>query len=100
MKRITAIFSSFIVSNIARAAGGDFTIADPNKGIFGADSKVAETMHTAEWIIKGSAGLFAISCFVSAGNLARQGQYGRAGGAVIGGIISSIGAYLVHLSQA
>ena len=100
MKKITTIVSTLFYSAMARAAGGDFTIADPSKGIFGADSKVAQTMHTAEWIIKGGAGLFAISCFVSAGNLSRQGQYGRAGGAVLGGIIASIGAYLVHLSQA
>lgn len=99
MKNITVIFSSFVMSSLVRAAGADFTIADPTKGLFGADSKVTQTMMTAEWIIKGSAGLFAISCFVSAGNLARQGQYGRAGGAVVGGIIASIGAYLVHLSQ-
>ncbi len=97
MKNLVVIFSSLIVSANVKAT--DFTIADPTKGIFGADSKVTQTMHTAEWIIKGGAGLFAISCFVSAGNLARQGQYGRAGGAVVGGIIASIGAYLVHLSQ-
>ncbi len=100
MKKFVAIISSFTVSAIAKAVGsGDFTVADPTNGIFGTDSKVSQMMHTAEWIIKGGAGLFAISCFVSAGNLARQGQYGRAGGAVIGGIIASIGAYLVHLSQ-
>lgn len=100
MKKVATVLSSMSFSAITYAAGGDFTIADPSKGIFDSASKVAQTMYTAEWIIKGGAGLFAISCFVSAGNLARQGQYGRAGGAVVGGIIASIGAYLVHLSQA
>ena len=99
MKTKVIAVSSFLFSTLANATDGDFTIADPAKGIFGAGSKISQTMYTAEWIIKGGAGLFAISCFVSAGNLARQGQYGRAGGSVIGGIIASIGGYLVHLSQ-
>ena len=97
MKKLSSLLSVLSFSSLAHAL--DFTIADPDNGIFDSASKITKTMHTAEWIIKGSAGLFAITCFVSAGNLARQGQYERAAGAAIGGIIASIGAYLVHLSQ-
>ncbi len=98
MKKITIFATTMTASTLVYAV--DFAISDPAKGIFGSDSKVIQTMYAAEWIIKGGAGLFAISCFVSSGNYARQGQYGRAGGAMVGGIIASIGAYLVHLSQA
>lgn len=96
MKKLGFLLLS-LTTTLANAA--DFAIQDPSKGIFDTQSKVAQTMFSVEWIVKGGAGLFAISCFVSAANLARQGQYGRAGGAVIAGIISSIGPYLVSLSQ-
>ena len=86
---------------LARSAAyaDSFTLADPDKGIFKSGTKVVDTVFTLEWLIKGGAGLFAITCFIGAGNLARQGNYGRAAGAVIGGIIASIGAYLVSISQ-
>lgn len=75
-----------------------FKLVDPGANTMFHD-QVLKGMNTAEWVIKGSAGLFAISCFVGAGNYARQGNYGRAAGAVIGGVIASLGAYLVTLSQ-
>jgi hypothetical protein len=78
---------------------GSFALQDPTTGLFDKSSKVIAGMFTAEWLIKGAAALFAISCFISAGNSARHGDYGKAVGAVIGGIISAIGAYLVSLSQ-
>ena len=97
MKTLLASLVALVPSTALYAV--DFAISDPANGLFDKTSKVAQTVFTAEWLIKGSAGLFAISCFVAAGNLARQGQYGRAGGAAVGGIIASIGAYLVSLSQ-
>ncbi|MCB9229699.1 MAG: hypothetical protein H6618_08820 [Deltaproteobacteria bacterium] len=95
---VTSIICWTITTPVLLAA--DYKLPDPDaKILFGADTKVARGLYTIEWIIKGSAGLFAIMCFVSAGNLARQGNYGRAAGAAIGGVISSIGAYLVATAQ-
>ena len=88
-----------LADEAAKTPAGDFKISDANSGLFDSGSKVVAGMHSAEWIIKGSAALFSISCFISAGNSARQGDYGRAAGAVIGGIIAAIGAYLVSLAQ-
>ena len=77
-----------------------FTIKDPtSKSLFLDGSKVAQGVFSAEWLVKVSAALFAITCFISAGNLARQGEYGRAAGAVIGGIIAALGAYFVSFVQ-
>ena len=77
-----------------------YNLPDPtDKGLFKGTTKVVRGFFTAEWMIKGSAALFSIGCFISSGNLARQGHYGRAAGAAIGGIISSIGAYLVTQVQ-
>lgn len=84
---------------LADPSSSSFVLQDPQKGIFENSSKVITGMFTAEWLVKGSAALFAITCFISAGNSARQGDYGRATGAVIGGIIAAIGAYLVSISQ-
>lgn len=97
MKKLLEIY--LLLGSSAMLYADDFSITDPADGLFDKTSKVAKTVFTADWLIKMGAGLFAISCFVSAGNLARQGQYGRAGGAAVGGIIASIGAYLVNLSQ-
>ena len=79
--------------------GLGFVVKDPEKSLFGNASKVVQGVHSADWLVKVSAALFAITCFVSAGNLARQGEYGRAAGAVIGGIIAALGAYFVSMVQ-
>ncbi len=76
-----------------------FVLKDPDKGLFETGSKVARGLFSAEWLVKGSAAIFAITCFVSAGNLARQGEYGRAAGAVVGGMIAALGAYFVSFVQ-
>ena len=74
-----------------------FTISDPGSGLLlEKGSKVVSGVKSIEWLINMGAGLFAITCFISAGNLARQGQVGRAAGAAIGGVISVLGAYFVY----
>ncbi len=80
-------------------AAAEFALNDPAHGLFDKETKVIKGFYTIEWMVKGSAAIFAITCFVSAGNMARQGNYGRAVGAVIGGIISAIGGYLVATAQ-
>ena len=99
---ITTIFLWTMTVLITSAAegSGSYELADPSKSLFGSETKVVKGFYTAEWMIKGSAALFSIGCFITSGNLARQGHYGRAAGAAIGGVISSLGAYLVGTSQA
>ena len=80
-------------------AAAEFSLNDPAHGLFDKETKVVKGFYTIEWMVKGSAAIFAITCFVSAGNMARQGNYGRAVGAVIGGVISAIGGYLVATAQ-
>lgn len=100
MKKIVYSFAYWTMTAPVLLAS-EYKIPDPDakKILFGADTKVVKGFYTIEWFIKGSAGLFAIMCFISAGNSARQGNYGRAAGAAIGGVISSIGAYLVSTAQ-
>ncbi len=96
-ERVSIVGLAIFATALAKAE--IFTLKDPEKGLFKAGTKVVDTVYTAEWLIQGGAGLFAITCFVGAANLSRQGNYGRAAGAVIGGIIASLGAYLVKISQ-
>ncbi len=92
-------FTVFFKPFLAFGANTDssFKINDPtNSLLFDGNSKVVTGFKSVEWIIHMSAGLFAITCFITAGNYARQGQVGRAAGAAIGGVISVLGAYFVH----
>lgn len=86
-------FAPFLVAE-------EFAIKAPKEGgMFSKEGHISSLVYTSEWLVKGSAGLFAIVCFIGAGNYARQGHYGRAAGSLIGGVITSIGSYLVHFSQ-
>ena len=79
----------------------DFKLDNPSEGgLFQADSKVIKTLFTIESFIKVGAGLFACTCFISSANAARSGNYGRSGGAFLGGVISALAAYLVGITQA
>ena len=99
MKKIAYSLITWIATAPVLIAA-DYALKDPDaKSLFGADSKVVKGLYTIEWIVKAGAAIFAITCFISAGNMARQGHYGRAGGAVVGGVISAIGAYLVSTAQ-
>lgn len=93
------LISSAVLYAKDDTSSSSFVLADPQNGLFEKGSKVAQGLFSAEWLIKGSAAIFAISCFVSAGNLARQGEYGRASGAVVGGMIAALGAYFVSFVQ-
>lgn len=96
MKRIHSAVLLFISYPMTLLADGQsFSIGDP-KGLFDKESTIGKGFVSADWMVTACSGLFAIVCFVSAGNYARQGHWGRSVGAFVGGIISAIGIYLVN----
>lgn len=102
MKNLVKVLSTayFILGYKAFLLAEEFQIdAATSNQLFGEDHKIAKGMMSAEWLVKGGAGIFAITCFISSGNAARGGQYGRATGAFIGGLIAAMASYLVSFSQ-
>ena len=98
MKRTTQKLSLFITSLYTNilfgAAGGDgFKISPPGE-IIDHNNYVHHGMNTAEYIVKGGAGIFSLVCFVQAASFARQGRYANCVGSLVGGVIAAAAVFL------
>ena len=76
-----------------------YSIGSPTGSLFSSADKPVQMMVFLDWAIRGSSGLFAIACFMSAGNYAREGHYGRCMGACIGGFIGALAVYFIDIVQ-
>ena len=73
------------------------TIIDPVEGLFDKTDKPAQGVRSAQWLITALVGMLSVICFISAGNYLREGQWGRGISALIGGIVTALGAAFVAL---
>ena len=72
-----------------------FELPTPTAGVFQEGGKVVQISQSVNWFIKAGGGAVALFCFISAGNAFRQGNYERAFGALVGGLVSALASYFV-----
>ncbi|MBC61731.1 MAG: hypothetical protein CMP11_04675 [Zetaproteobacteria bacterium] len=90
-----SLFVSSLYTGLAFGADGveGFKIDAPGE-IIDHNNYIAHGMSTAEYLIKGGAGLFSLVCFIQAASFARQGRYANCVGSMVGGVISACAVFL------
>jgi hypothetical protein len=93
IQKLSLFITSLYSNSIFGASGDGFKISPPGE-IIDHNNYVHHGMNTAEYIVKGGAGIFSLVCFVQAASFARQGRYANCVGSLVGGVIAAAAVFL------